>query len=321
MSFSILGTGSAYPKRVVSNDELSTMVDTSDEWIRTRTGVSERRILTDETLIDIARLAASHALDDAGITASELDLILCATIRNDYITPTLACMLQKELGATCPAMDVIAACSGFLYAMDVADGYFARKRVKKVLVVAAEAMSKMADWTDRATCVLFGDAAGAAVLGEGEDLLSLKVTASGNDEHLVIPNVQGNSPFSNQPRRDSYVYMNGQEVYKFAVSSICQDLSAVISAAGLTPDQIHHVLPHQANSRIIEAAKGRLNIPADRYHMNISRFGNTSAASIPVLMDELSRAGAFKKGEYLALSAFGGGFTTGACVLRWCKGQ
>ncbi len=321
MSFSILGTGSAYPKRVVSNDELSTMVDTSDEWIRTRTGVSERRILTDETLIDIARLAASHALDDAGITASELDLILCATIRNDYITPTLACMLQKELGATCPAMDVNAACSGFLYAMDVADGYFARKRVKKVLVVAAEAMSKMADWTDRATCVLFGDAAGAAVLGEGEDLLSLKVTASGNDEHLVIPNVQGNSPFSNQPRRDPYVYMNGQEVYKFAVSSICQDLSAVISAAGLTPEQIHHVLPHQANSRIIEAAKGRLSIPADRYHMNISRFGNTSAASIPVLMDELSRAGAFKKGEYLALSAFGGGFTTGACVLRWCKGQ
>ncbi len=321
MSFSILGTGSAHPKRVVTNEELSTMVDTSDEWIRTRTGVQERRVLTDETLVDIALLAARRALDDAGVSSNELDLILCATIRNDYITPTMACMLQKELGATCPAMDINAACSGFLYALDVADGYFARKRVKKVLVVAAEAMTKMADWADRATCVLFGDAAGAVILGEGEDLLSLKVTASGNDEHLFIPNVQGNSPFSNQPRRDPYVYMNGQEVYKFAVASICQDLSAVISAAGLKQEQVHHVLPHQANSRIIEAAKGRLNIPADRYHMNIARFGNTSAASIPVLMDELSRAGTFKKGEYLALSAFGGGFTTGACVLRWCKGQ
>ncbi len=321
MSFSITGTGSAHPKRVVTNDELSAMVDTSDEWIRTRTGVQERRVLTDETLVDIALLAAKRALEDAGVTADELDLILCATIRSDYITPTMACTLQKELGATCPAMDINAACSGFLYALDVADGYFARKRVKKVLVVAAEAMSKMADWEDRATCVLFGDAAGAAVLGEGEDLLSLKVTASGNDEHLFIPNVQGNSPFSSQQRRDPYVYMNGQEVYKFAVSSICQDLAAVISAAGLQQGQIHHVLPHQANSRIIEAAKGRLNIPADRYHMNIARFGNTSAASIPVLMDELSRAGTFKKGEYLALSAFGGGFTTGACVLRWCKGQ
>lgn len=321
MSFSITGTGSAHPKRVVTNDELSAMVDTSDEWIRTRTGVQERRVLTDETLVDIALLAAKRALEDAGVTADELDLILCATIRSDYITPTMACTLQKELGATCPAMDINAACSGFLYALDVADGYFARKRVKKVLVVAAEAMSKMADWEDRATCVLFGDAAGAAVLGEGEDLLSLKVTASGNGEHLFIPNVQGNSPFSSQQRRGPYVYMNGQEVYKFAVSSICQDLAAVISAAGLQQGQIHHVLPHQANSRIIEAAKGRLNIPADRYHMNIARFGNTSAASIPVLMDELSRAGTFKKGEYLALSAFGGGFTTGACVLRWCKGQ
>jgi 3-oxoacyl-[acyl-carrier-protein] synthase-3 len=278
-------------------------------------------VLTDETLIDIALLAAKNALCDAGVEPEELDLIICATIRNEYITPTLSCVLQKELGATCPAMDINAACSGFLYSLDVADGYFARKRVRKVLVVAAEAMSKMADWADRATCVLFGDAAGAVVLGEGEDLLSLRVTASGNDEHLVIPNVQGNSPFSKFEPRDPYVYMNGQEVYKFAVSSICQDLAAVIAEAGLQQEQIHHVLPHQANSRIIEAAKGRLAIPPERYHMNISRFGNTSAASIPALLDECNRAGVLKKGEFLALSAFGGGFTTGACVLRWCKGQ
>ncbi|HMM32889.1 MAG TPA: 3-oxoacyl-ACP synthase, partial [Clostridia bacterium] len=194
MGFSLIGTGSAYPARRVTNDELSKLVDTSDEWIRTRTGVKERRVLTNETLGDIAYEAAKRALADAGIEPKELDLIVCATIRNDYITPSLACVLQKRLGASCMSLDINAACSGFLYALDVADGYFARKRVKKALVVAAEAMSKMVDWTDRATCVLFGDGAGAAVLTEGDDLLSLRVSADGNTESLGIPNIEGKSP-------------------------------------------------------------------------------------------------------------------------------
>ncbi|HOG01923.1 MAG: 3-oxoacyl-(acyl-carrier-protein) synthase 3 [Firmicutes bacterium ADurb.Bin248] len=319
MSFSLIGTGSAYPARRVTNDELARLVDTSDEWIRARTGVYERRVLTDESLEDIACAAALRALEDAGVAPRELDLIVCATIRNDYITPSLACLLQKRLGAGCMSMDINAACSGFLYALDVADGYFARGRIKKALVVAAEAMSKMVDWTDRATCVLFGDGAGAAVLSEGNDLLSLRVTASGNAEHLGIPNIEGECPFSLRAGKPQHVYMNGQEVYKFAVNALCRELEAIIDAAGVRQEDIAFVLPHQANTRIIDAAAGKLRIGAEKYLSNIERFGNTSAASIPILMDECRRKNMFHPGDLLALSAFGGGFTTGACVLRWCK--
>jgi 3-oxoacyl-[acyl-carrier-protein] synthase-3 len=319
MGFSLIGTGSAYPGRRVTNDELSKLVDTSDEWIRTRTGVKERRVLTNETLGDIAYEAAKRALVDAGIEPKELDLIVCATIRNDYITPSLACVLQKRLGASCMSLDINAACSGFLYALDVADGYFARKRVKKALVVAAEAMSKMIDWTDRATCVLFGDGAGAAVLTEGDDLLSLRVTAEGNTESLGIPNIEGKSPFSTREGRAPYVFMNGQDVYKFAVGALCRELEAAIADAGVKKEDIAYVLPHQANIRIIEAAISKLGISADKYLINIERFGNTSAASIPILLDECRRKNMFHQGDLLALSAFGGGFTTGTCVLRWSK--
>lgn len=319
MGFSLLGTGRAAPALRVTNHDLSRMLDTSDEWIRTRTGVAERRILTDETLEELARDAAQAALADAGTAPGELDLILCATVGGSYATPSLACLVQEALGAHCPALDVNAACSGFLYALDVAEGYFARKRVKRVLVVAAEALSRVTDWTDRATCVLFGDGAGAAVLGEGEDLLSLHLAASGNAQHLVIPRHGGCSPFARRPEPHPYLYMNGQEVFRFAVSAMCADLAAAIGAAGLAQDQVDFVLAHQANSRIIEAAKERLGIPAQRYLHNIERYGNTSAASIPMLLDENSRAGTFHKGDLLALCAFGGGFTSGACVLRWSK--
>jgi 3-oxoacyl-[acyl-carrier-protein] synthase-3 len=317
MSFSLIGTGSAYPARRVTNDELAMLVDTSDEWIRTRTGVHERRVLTSESLGDIAYDAALHALKDAGVAPDELDLIVCATIRNDYISPSLACVLQKRLGAACVSMDVNGACSGFLYALDVVDGYFARKRAKKVLVVAAEAMSKMLDWTDRATCVLFGDGAGAAVLAEGSDLLSIRLSASGNTESLGIPNIEGNCPFSLRQGRSQHVFMNGQDVYKFAVNALCGELEAVIADAGVRQEEIAYVLPHQANSRIIEAAINKLSIGREKYLTNIERFGNTSAASIPILLDECRRKNLFHPGDLLALSAFGGGFTTGACVLRW----
>ncbi|MEL7608723.1 MAG: beta-ketoacyl-ACP synthase III [Bacillota bacterium] len=319
MGFSLIGTGSATPSRTVTNDELSRLVDTSDAWIRTRTGVRERHVLTDENLSDLVFRAGSAALLDAGVQAGELDLILCSTVRNDFMTPSMACTLQKALGATCIGMDINAACSGFLYALDVAVSYFARGRVKKVLVVAAEAMSRLADWRDRATCVLFGDGAGAVVLTEGDGLRSIRVTASGNTELLTIANVQGNCPFTKSAPRDPFLYMNGPEVFKFAVSSMCQDLAFVIAEAGLKPEQIDYVLPHQANIRIIEAAKARLGIPDERFLCNMDRYGNTSSASIPILMDECNRAGRFKTGDLLALSAFGGGLTTGACVLRWGK--
>jgi 3-oxoacyl-[acyl-carrier-protein] synthase-3 len=319
MSFNIIGTGSAYPLCAKSNDELSQYVETSDEWISTRTGIKSRYISTSESISDFAEQAAIHALENADTSPEELDLIICATIRGDFMTPSLACVLQKRLGATCPAFDVNAACTGFIYALDIAVGYFARKRAKKILIVAAEEMSKLVDWKDRSTCVLFGDGAGAAVLSEGDGLLSIKLSASGSEDVLRINSTAGNSPFSEISALDPYLFMNGKEVYKFAVAAMCGDLEEVIREAGLSQQDIDFVLPHQANSRIIETAKSKLNIPAERYRTNIERFGNTSSASIPILLDELNRAGELEPGNLLALSAFGGGLTTGACVIQWKK--
>jgi 3-oxoacyl-[acyl-carrier-protein] synthase-3 len=320
MSFTITGTGSAVPDCVKTNDELSRIIDTSDEWIITRTGIQERHICTHETLTDIAAAAAEAALENAGAKASELDLIVCSLVRGDYITPSLACMVQQRIGAHCPAFDVNAACTGFIYALDVADGFFARDKVKKVLVVSAEAMSKLADWEDRSTCVLFGDGAGAVVLEPGDGLLSIRLSARGDVEPLYIPNVDGNCPFDEtKEKRKPYLRMHGQDVYKFAVSAMCGDIMAVIEDAGLSKNDIDHVLPHQANLRIIEAAQKRLRIPRYKVLTSIERYGNMSSASIPVLLDEANRGGRLKAGDILVMSAFGGGLTTGACVLRWGK--
>ena len=319
MSFQILGTGSAYPACVKTNDDLTALVETSDEWISTRTGIRSRHVSTDETISDFALEAALHALEDAGTAPEKLDLIICATVRGDYLTPSLACVLQKRLNAGCPAFDVNAACTGFVYALDVALGYFARGCVKKVLVVAADEMSKLVDWNDRSTCVLFGDGAGAVVLGQGEGLLSIKLGAEGDEEVLKIDSSSGNSPFAKSRDLSPFVFMNGREVYKFAVAAMCGDLEEVIAQAGLSQQDIDFVLPHQANRRIIETAVGKLDIPPERYRYNMERYGNTSAASIPILLDEISRAGELKPGNLLALSAFGGGLTKGACVIRWTK--
>jgi 3-oxoacyl-[acyl-carrier-protein] synthase III len=317
MSFNIIGTGSAYPACSKTNEELSQFVETSDEWITTRTGIKSRHISTSESMTEIAAEAGRLALENASVRAEDLDLIICATIRGDYITPSLACMVQKELGATCPAFDLNAACTGFIYALDVALGYFARKKAKKILVIAAEIMSKLVDWKDRSTCVLFGDGAGAAVLTEGDALLSIKIGANGSKDFLKIDSSAGNSPFADAGELNPFLEMNGKEVYKFAVASMCGDLEQVIREAGLTQQDIDLVLPHQANMRIIETAKAKLEIPAERYRTNIARFGNTSSASIPILLDELNRAGELEEGKTLALAAFGGGLTTGACVIRW----
>ena len=317
MSFSIIGTGSGFPERVVTNDDLAQLLDTSDEWIRPRTGIRERRVATKETVLDLALAVARNALDSSGIGPEELDCILCATLRGDYFTPSLACLLQGALGADCPAFDINGACSGFLYALDVADCYFARGKAQKIMVVAAEMMSKLVDWKDRSTCVLFGDGAGAVVLGPGNDLLSIKVTAKGGAELLRAPNVHGNSPFDETEELPCVVYMNGQEVYKFAVSSMQRGVQAVVQQAGLTLEDVNYILPHQANIRIIDAAAHKLKMPRERILTNIDRHGNTSGAGIPALLDECARAGTFHRGDMLVMSSFGSGLTTGACVLRW----
>lgn len=317
MNFKVIGTGSAYPACSKTNDDLATFIDTSDEWISTRTGIKSRHVCTTESISDLAIAAGKTALENANIEASELDYVICSTLRGDYITPSLACVVQKAIGAKCPAFDLNAACSGFLYALDCAAGYFARGRAKKVLIVAAEVMSKMVNWQDRATCVLFGDGAGAVVLGEGDGLLSIKLSADGNTDYLRIPHVSGNSPFSDAVHEDSFLHMQGQDVYKFAVTAMARDLAEVIEEAGLKQGDVDFVLPHQANMRIIDSAKKKLKIAPEKYYTNIETCGNTSCAGVAMLLDELNRKNLFKPGDILALAAFGAGLTTGACVIRW----
>lgn len=317
MSFVIKGTGSAVPEYVLTNEKLSTMVDTSDEWISTRTGIKERHICVKETLLDLATSASRDALEEAQMRPAELDYIICTTVQGDYITPPLACLVQKELGATCPAFDVNAACTGFLFALDLAQGYFDTGKAKNILVVSAENMSKFANWTDRSTCVLFGDAAGAVVLSKGEGLLSIKLTTTGDNELITIGGNQGNSPFAEKEETYPYLYMKGPDVYKFAVASMCNDLKDVVREAGLQMEDITHIIPHQANARIIATAKQKLKLREDQIVCYIDQYGNTSSSSVPLAIDRLNRDGNLRHGDIIALCAFGGGLTTGACIIRY----
>ncbi|MBQ3928712.1 MAG: ketoacyl-ACP synthase III, partial [Clostridia bacterium] len=297
MSFTILGTGKAVPEYVMTNDELSTMVETNDEWIRTRTGIEERHICKNETITELTVKAAKAAMENAGVEASQLDLIICSTMRGENITPSQACVIQKEIGATCPAFDVNAACSGFIYALDVADGYFVRQKVKHVLIVSMDNLSNIIDWTDRSTCVLFGDGGAAAVLGEGDDLLAINLTAVGNDEVLVIPHGTNSSPFYQHEEKRAVLHMAGNEVYKFAVNAMTNGIKKSVADAGLELSDVDCVIPHQANIRIINAAAKNLAVDREKFFCNVKHYGNTSSGSVPLALDEANRAGILKKGD------------------------
>ena len=315
MSFRILGTGSCLPARTVGNDEMTRFFDTSDEWITRRVGIRERRVCTTETTADLAFGAAEAALKMSGITAGELDMIICATVSADNAAPSLACSLQSMIGAVCPAMDIGAACSGFIYSLDVAAGFFARG-TGKILVVGAERLTRLIDWTDRGTAVIFADGAGAMVLGTGDAYLSSKLYACGDDGVLSIPAHAGESIFYKNESKRPFIQMNGQETFKFAVKAMCTDLADVTKAAGLTLDELDWIIPHQANSRIIDTALRKLGIPPERCLANIERVGNTSAASVPILADELFRSGKARGGDIAAMCSFGAGLTSAACIIR-----
>ena len=319
MSFRILGTGSFVPEKVLTNEDLSRMVDTSDEWITKRVGVKQRHVCTTETTTDMGVEAARRALESSGVKPEELDMIIAASITADTISPGLAGMVQNRLGAgSCPCFDINAACPGFVFALDVAAGFFARKKVRKVLVVSAERMSGMIDWTDRSTCVIFGDGAGAAVLGEGDSYLTSVLTTKGGEDVISIPTKWDNSPFFEKELRKNVVYMQGQETYKFAVTSMVRDIRQVLEEAGVSPEEVKAVIPHQANYRIINEARRRLpEIAPEKFLINIDRYGNTTSASEPILLDEANRQGLLQPGDYVVLSAFGGGLSTGCCLLRW----
>ncbi|MBP1737075.1 MAG: 3-oxoacyl-ACP synthase [Oscillospiraceae bacterium] len=321
MTYTILGTGSALPSRAVSNEELTRFLDTSDEWIASRTGIRSRRILTRGTLAQLGALAARRALEDSGTAVEELDLILCSTARGDHVTPALACGIQQELGATCPAYDISAACAAFIYVMDCALGYFARGKVKRVLIIAAEEMSRFVDWTDRSTCVLFGDAAGAVVLGPGDDCLSTVLTTRGNVSVLNLPHIQGNCPFQTQSEAKLALYMDGQEVFKFAVNAVIQNLHDALAEAQVGMDDIAYFTLHQANMRILNYALKKLELAEGRMPSIMAETGNISSASIPVIWDKLSREGILKPGQLIAAAGFGAGLVSGAGVFRWSRAR
>ncbi|HPV99925.1 MAG TPA: beta-ketoacyl-ACP synthase III [Oscillospiraceae bacterium] len=316
MSLKIIGTGRALPQKAVSNDDLSAFLDTNDEWISSRTGVKSRYLCGGESLTDLCESAARKAIQKSGLELSEIDLVLCSTLGGDYITPSLSCSVAERLGISCPAFDLNAACSGFLYAMDVASVYLESGRANHILILCAEMMSKYVDWNDRATCVLFGDGAGACVVAKGTALKYIHLTAEGDTKILFCETGGGNSPYQEKKER-GFVHMQGQEVFKFAVRMIETETKAALESLSYAAGDIDYYLLHQANRRIIDFAREKLGQPEEKFPTNIHKYGNISSASIPVLLDELLEAQKIQKGAKLLMSAFGAGLTAGTCVMIW----
>lgn len=323
----IIGTGMYVPERIMTNFDLEKIVETTDEWITTRTGIKERRIVADEEACsDLAAKAAERALADAGVTAEEIDLVIVATITPDFAFPATAALVQHKIGAKkAAAFDLEAACTGLVYSIAAGANFIATGMYKKVLVIGSEALSKITDWEDRNTCVLFGDGASAVVLGEvgeGEGLLSYHLAADGSGgEYLDMPGGGSRNPATVDTVNDRmhFLKMKGQDVFKFAVTALPETVLKTLEKAGVSADEIKMIVPHQANYRIIGSAAKRLSIDVEKFYMNMDRYGNTSSASIGIALDEAVKAGKIVKGDYIVLVGFGAGLTYGSCLIKWSK--
>ena len=313
----ISGLGSSLPSKVVTNQMLAEILDTSDEWITTRTGIKERRVLSKEYVLDLAVDAALKAVADAKIDVKDLDFVICANVVNEYVTPALSCIIKEKIGAKCPCIDLNGACVGFIYACDMAEAYYKIGRVKNVLVVCAEAPAHMLDWHDRTCAVLFGAGAGAAVLTPGDNILTSRLTSSDGWDRLYEMHDLQWCPYDEKGRTNLPLVMHGQDVFKFATSTCVNDLQVVLKDAGLTADDIDTYFVHQANLRIIKYIEQMLKQPTEKFPTNIEKYGNTSSASLPILLDETKRAGKLKEGDMLAFSAFGAGLVSGAMIMKW----
>ena len=317
----IAGTGSFLPANVVTNADLAKMVDTSDEWVAARTGIRQRHLAAEgETTGDLAFGAAKAALEAAGVAAKEIDLLIVGTTTPDLIFPSTACLLQHRLGANgCPAFDVNAACSGFIYALTVADKFIRSGSAKTALVVGAETLSRMIDWSDRSTCVLFGDGAGAVVLKASEEagILSSHIHADGAYKELLWNPVGVSVGFTHEHNHGVRVVMQGSEVFKVAVKTLDRVVEETLAANGIDRHAIDWLIPHQANLRIIQATAKRLDMPMDRVVVTVDKHGNTSSASVPLALDHGIRSGRIQRGQLLLLEAFGGGFTWGSALVRY----
>src|SRR2546425_5601531 len=321
----ILGTGHSYPKGVLTNADLEKIVDTSDEWITTRTGIKQRRkAAPDEYTSQFAVCASNQAIERAGIDAADIDLILCAIVTPDPILPSTACLIQADLGANkAEAMDIVAACSGFLYGLTIANPMIRSGQTKYALVIGAELLTRYVDYTDRSTCVLFGDGAGAAILGPvepGRGILAAKIRSDGRyEEQLYAPGggTKGGFTAETIARGDHFFKMKGNEVFKIAVRSMSDISRQVLCEAGLKTEDVNLFIPHQANQRITEAVANMLKVDSSLVYSNIAMHGNTSSASIPICLNECVEAGRVNQGDLVLMASFGGGFTWGGVVMRW----
>ena len=323
----ITGTGSSLPEKILTNQDLERMVDTSDEWITSRTGIKQRRIAAEgEFTSTFAVEASRRALAMAGVKAEELDLIILGTVTPDFPFPATSCIVQHEIGAVNAAVfDLSAACSGFIFGLSIADKYIRTGEAKKVLVIGAEVLSRVVDWTDRNTCILFGDGSGAAIVeaSEGESgLLSTHIFSNGSFWNtLYQPGCGNRNPATSErtlAERLFYIKMEGNDVFKHAVRAMEEAACTALTANGMTPSDVSLLIPHQANRRIIDATARRLGITEEeRVFVNLHNYGNTSSASIPISLDEANRSGRMKAGDIVLLDAFGGGFTYGSALMRW----
>lgn len=324
-SVGIIGTGSYLPEKILTNNDLEKMVETSNEWILKRTGISERRILDeDKPAYSMGVEAAKRALEDAKLNAEDIDLIILTTESPDYMTPSSACIIQGEIGATkATAFDLNAACSGFIYGLVVGQQFITNGMYKHVLVIGCEALSKVTDWKDRNTCVLFGDGAGAAILGEVEDGYGILNSYLGSDGSsgmtITLPNlyITDSEKEKRQNGKLNSIWMDGSEVFKFAVRAMSSATIKVLEDLGMTVDDLQFIFPHQANTRIIDGAIKKLGVTDEKMHYVIQKYGNISSASIPVALDEAKKAGKLNTGDNMVLVGFGGGLTWGSLVLKW----
>lgn len=326
-SAGILGTGYYVPEKILTNFDLEKMVETNNDWIVERTGISERRIAEENVpMSELAFRAAQMALEDAGTKAEDLDLIIVATLTSDRVIPSTSCVLQHRLGALhAAAFDLSAACSGFVYASTIAAQFIESGVYKKILVVGGETLSKYVDWQDRNTCILFGDGAGAAVYGVVEDGYGILGTDLGADgsgaDALSIPASGSLHPATPETIAEHlhYIHMDGKAVFKFAIKVMGETVLSSLERAGLQKEDIDCLVPHQANIRIIQSAAKRLDLPMEKVVVNVEKYGNTSAASIPIALAEAARDKRFKKGDIIALAGFGAGLTWASCIMKWAK--
>lgn len=313
----IIGTGSSHPSLTVTNEDLAKFLDTSDEWIKTRTGINSRQIISNEDLREMSTESAVKALENAGIEAKDLDYIICSSVVSEYMTPGISSLVHSDIGANCPCLNINAACTGSIYAMQIAESFFQSGVAKTILIICAEEPSRMVDWSDRSICSLFGDGAGSFIAVKNEKKSYIYTSNQSFCDVLSYKHIFEYSPFITKKENGNTLFMKGPEVFKHAVSTSIKDIERAVQATGINYEDVKYFVLHQANIRIIETIAKLLKQSIDKFPHNIEKYGNTSSASIPLLLDELNRDNKLQKGDIIVFSAFGAGFTAGVCVIEW----